>query len=180
MNWSAIDVALACREEGWGSKNGPIAVAVCRAESGFNDQALYTNTDKWKSRDRGLFQINDHWHPEVSDDVAFNGRKNIHAARKIYEHNGHSFKPWSAYTGGTYTRHLEVGRAAWDAAGRLNTLTDTNEALTEALSASQDALQKKDLAISGLQAQLGEAQSLVANLSLFQSRFDSWVASIKG
>ena len=46
-----------------------LAVRVARCESGLDPAAVNINTDK--SRDRGVFQWNDKWHPEVSDDCAF-------------------------------------------------------------------------------------------------------------
>jgi hypothetical protein len=47
-----------------------LAVAVAKCESSLNPKAINTNTDG--SRDRGLFQINEKWHPEISDEQAFN------------------------------------------------------------------------------------------------------------
>ena len=46
-----------------------LAVAVAKAESGLNPAAKNVNTDG--SIDRGLYQINDKYHPEVSDAVAY-------------------------------------------------------------------------------------------------------------
>ena len=46
-----------------------IAVAVAKCESNFNPQAININTDN--SEDRGLFQINNKFHPEVTTAQAF-------------------------------------------------------------------------------------------------------------
>ena len=46
-----------------------LVVRVARCESGLNRKAENINTDG--SKDRGLFQINSRWHPEVSDEEAF-------------------------------------------------------------------------------------------------------------
>lgn len=46
-----------------------LAVRVAKCESGFDWKAIHLNTDS--SRDRGLYQINSKWHPEVSDEQAF-------------------------------------------------------------------------------------------------------------
>jgi len=46
-----------------------LAVRVAQCESGLNPEAVNVNTDG--SRDRGLYQINDKWHPEVTDEQAF-------------------------------------------------------------------------------------------------------------
>jgi hypothetical protein len=46
-----------------------LAVRVAKCESALNPTATNTNTDK--SIDRGIFQINSAWHPEVTADQAF-------------------------------------------------------------------------------------------------------------
>lgn len=46
-----------------------LCIRVAKCESGLNPNAINTNTDG--SRDRGLFQINEKYHPEVSDAQAF-------------------------------------------------------------------------------------------------------------
>lgn len=46
-----------------------LAVAVAKCESSLNPAAVHTNTDG--TRDRGLFQINEKYHPEVTADQAF-------------------------------------------------------------------------------------------------------------
>ena len=47
-----------------------LAVRVAKCESNLNYKAVNINTDG--SRDRGLYQINEKWHPEVTDEQAFN------------------------------------------------------------------------------------------------------------
>ena len=47
-----------------------LAVAVAKCESGLNCLAVNTNTDG--SRDRELYQINEKWHTDISDEDAFN------------------------------------------------------------------------------------------------------------
>lgn len=46
-----------------------LAIKVARCESSLNPNATNTNTDG--SIDRGIYQINSKWHPEVSADQAF-------------------------------------------------------------------------------------------------------------
>lgn len=92
-----------------------IAFAVGMAESGgkpglVNDK----NNTPAGSRDRGLFQINDHWHPGVSDEEAFDPIRNAKYAYKI-SNGGKSWQPWSAYKNGSYKKYLNSYRAgAWD------------------------------------------------------------------
>jgi hypothetical protein len=47
-----------------------LAVNVAKCESALNEKAV--NTNKEGSKDRGLFQINDKYHPEITDVEAFN------------------------------------------------------------------------------------------------------------
>ncbi len=47
-----------------------LAVRVATCESGLNPTALHVNAKG--TRDRGVFQINDKWHPDVTDEQAFN------------------------------------------------------------------------------------------------------------
>jgi len=46
-----------------------LAVRVARCESNLDPKAVNTNKDG--SKDRGIFQINNKWHPQVSDEDAF-------------------------------------------------------------------------------------------------------------
>ena len=87
------------------------AVAIALAESGGDPGAELTNNDQWSSRDRGLFQINDHWHAEVSDACAFDAACNTNAAYAIS--NGWTdFHEWATYQSGGYQSFLpQVGTA---------------------------------------------------------------------
>lgn len=88
-----------------------VAVAVALAESGGNPRAVGVNADRWRSRDRGLWQINDHWHPEVSDAVAFSPKGNAGAAYRI-SGSGTNWSPWSTYKTGSYRAHMGRARMA--------------------------------------------------------------------
>jgi len=50
-----------------------LAISVARCESGLDPQAVGVNKDG--SKDRGLFQWNNKWHPEVTNEIAFNIEK---------------------------------------------------------------------------------------------------------
>ena len=63
------------------------------------------------STDRGLWQINSCWHPSVSKSCAYDAQCNANAAHRISA-KGTNFKPWVAYTNGSYRNHLEAARAA--------------------------------------------------------------------
>lgn len=67
--------------------------AVALAESGGDPNATNVNTDG--SRDRGLYQINDKYHPEVSDTCAYDPVCSAKAAYSI-SNRGTSFSPWNS------------------------------------------------------------------------------------
>jgi Lysozyme like domain len=68
------------------------------------------------SVDRGLWQINSCWHPSVSKSCAYDAQCNADAAYRI-SGQGANFRPWAAYTNGSYRKHLDAARAA---VGRLS------------------------------------------------------------
>ena len=63
------------------------------------------------SVDRGLWQINSCWHPSVSKSCAYDAQCNANAAYRISA-KGSNFKPWVAYTNGSYRNHVNAARAA--------------------------------------------------------------------
>lgn len=50
-----------------------LALRVAKCESGLNPGARNANSPE--SIDRGLFQINNYWHPEVSDETAYDAER---------------------------------------------------------------------------------------------------------
>jgi len=81
------------------------AVAVALAESGGGCQAK--NVNSGGSIDRGLWQINNYWHKEVSDSCAYDCHCNAKAAYKI-SNKGADWHQWATFTSGAYKSHLEV------------------------------------------------------------------------
>jgi hypothetical protein len=100
-----------------------IAVAVAQAESGGRIGAVLCNTknpynprhkfergvkackgDK-ASADRGLWQINNRWHKNVSNKCSFSPKCNAQKAYLI-SNGGRDWKPWSTYNNGLYRQHL--------------------------------------------------------------------------
>ena len=75
------------------------AVSVALAESGGNTAAHATNHDTWRSVDRGLFQINNHWHPEVTDAQAYDPASASAAAYRISK-AGKDWSAWSTWNNG--------------------------------------------------------------------------------
>lgn len=68
------------------------------AESGGRAGATNINKDRWHSRDRGPFQINDHWHPEVTDAQAYDPYQSAVAAYRI-SNGGTDWSQWRAPIG---------------------------------------------------------------------------------
>lgn len=63
------------------------------------------------SVDRGLWQINSCYHPEVSRHCAFKPNCNARAAKHISDH-GKDWSPWAAYNSGAYRQYLDVAKQA--------------------------------------------------------------------
>lgn len=87
-----------------GFRKPKVAAAIAMAESSGDPLAVGKNR-KPKSKDRGLFQINDRWHPEVSDRCAFDARCNAREAFRISE-GGRDWRQWSTWHNGAYKQYL--------------------------------------------------------------------------
>lgn len=90
-----------------------IAIAVALAESGGNPNA--TNQNKAGalvvSIDRGLWQINNVYHNEVSDQCAFSPPCAAGSAYRI-SNGGSNWTPWTTYNTGAYQRYMSRAQAA--------------------------------------------------------------------
>jgi len=96
------------------------AVAVCMAESSGSCSAKYVNSGG--SIDRGLWQINDYWHPEVSDSCAYDCSCNGKGALSISS-SGNNWSPWATYNSGAYRSHLSEAEAACGAKAKMTAPT---------------------------------------------------------
>jgi peptidoglycan hydrolase-like protein with peptidoglycan-binding domain len=88
-----------------------LAIAVALAESGGRTDAVNTTGNHPASRDRGLWQINSYWHPEVTDPQAFNPQQCAAAAFRISSH-GQDWRPWSTFNSGSYRAFVTRARRA--------------------------------------------------------------------
>lgn len=104
-------VAAVCARAGFTGPRLTRAVAVVLAESGGRTDAVNVNHDSHRSRDRGLFQINDYWHKEVTDAAAFNPETNARAAYRI-SNGGRDWSPWSTWKNGAAAAQLGRARLA--------------------------------------------------------------------
>ncbi|MEY9863210.1 hypothetical protein ABH935_008859 [Catenulispora sp. GAS73] len=86
-----------------------VAIAVAMAESSCDPGAV--NVNSGGSEDRGLWQLNSVYHPEVSNACAFQIQCNADAAWKASDH-GADWSPWSAYNNGSWRSFVGDARAA--------------------------------------------------------------------
>jgi hypothetical protein len=86
-----------------------VAIAVGLAESGCNPSAVNYNGPTSGcpngSTDRGLWQINNCYHPEVSDACAYQAQCNADAAWNISS-QGTNWSPWSTYNSGAWKSYV--------------------------------------------------------------------------
>jgi hypothetical protein len=86
------------------------AVALMTAESGRYVEAWHDNLDDQGnvlSTDRGLFQINNHWHGDLLDADAYCAIPNAAYAFGMSD-QGEDFTAWAAYNSGAYLKYLPL------------------------------------------------------------------------
>lgn len=100
-------IRLIAAEEG---VDANLAVDVARCESNFKVKAFRQNTDKHKSKDRGLYQWNNYWFPAITDTMAYNPEKATRLFCKEVKRGGLINWKWSAKCwnkGGKYDKYLK-------------------------------------------------------------------------
>ena len=113
-------------------------IAIIAAESGRDPSATHVNTDG--SVDRGLWQINNKAHPEVTDAQAFDPVQATAAAFTI-SNKGTDFSPWSTYKNLAYRTHTEAAKVALDGYSRVKSLEAENTSLHTAINSAISTLQ---------------------------------------
>jgi hypothetical protein len=152
MVLSPLDVVRLAKSVGYHFGGGiDIAVAVAFAESRFDTNALLVNKENvglhpgdkgYGSHDRGLWQINDFWHPEVTDGQAFDAEANAAAAFRI-SRGGTNWSPWSTFNSGAFKTYMplaQTARALDDALTNVSALTAAKNDLSTQLAAMNDRL----------------------------------------
>ena len=106
---AGVDVVRLALQVGIPDAQLTTCVAIAWAESGLRTDALGHNGPTAGcpngSRDRGLWQINDCYHPTVSDAQAFDPLGNAQAMYAISSH-GTNWNPWSTFTNGAYQQFI--------------------------------------------------------------------------
>lgn len=83
-------------------------VSIAKAESGLRtDVNSAPNNDVWGSIDRGIVQMNSHWHPEVSNACAYDPLCSFKAAFRISS-GGTNFNAWSTFKNGSYKQFTGI------------------------------------------------------------------------
>lgn len=112
---SGVQVARLAQSVGVPPDQLPTAVAIAWAESGLRTNAVGHNGPTPGcpngSRDRGLWQINDCYHPQVSDAQAFDALGNAQAMFEISQ-GGRAWNAWVTYTEGFYRDYQHVAEIA--------------------------------------------------------------------
>lgn len=103
-------IRLIADEEGLTVLQKDLACDIAHCESGTPERRYNIKIrGKIDPRDRGLFQWNSHFHPEITDEVAFDPEKNVRLGCKaIKQGKAHAF--WSA------------SQACWNKSGKYNSL----------------------------------------------------------
>lgn len=111
---SYAEVARYASEAGFRGNDVVTATAIAFGESGGNPRAVNHNTDKHRSTDFGLWQINDYWNPEILASGSWsNPADNARMAYAIFKAQG--WGAWYAYKNGTYLVHMPRAKAAGSA-----------------------------------------------------------------
>lgn len=99
------DVRWYAWKAGFAGRAKDTMAAIAYAESRFDPHAQLVNTDG--SLDRGIVQINNRWHPEVSDQCAYTPLCAMEAAYRISK-GGTDFTPWTTYNVGAYLPYVNA------------------------------------------------------------------------
>lgn len=104
---SPDQIADYARKAGFSEQQIPMAVAIALAESSGDPRQISRNNDRFHTKDRGLFQINDLWHNEVTDAQAFDPLQNAKAAYGI-SLGGTNWNQWTTFKTGAFRKYLNA------------------------------------------------------------------------
>lgn len=108
----AFEVVEILDGTGWRRDQWATAAAVFRAESGWDPQATSYQPNSDGSTDRGIVQLNSRYFPD--DALAFDPVRSIAKALELYNTRG--FRPWYAWSNGSYRQFLGECNAAAEGA----------------------------------------------------------------
>lgn len=150
--------------------------AVVASESGRNPAATHINYKRnadgsyvldangnkiVDSIDRGMWQINDKAHPEVSDEDAFDPVASTKAALRIST-GGTNYSPWVGFSSGAYQAHMEAAAVALDGAAKLRKLQASLDGVKTSLASTQAKLSDAQAALTKDEAKINAARAALA------------------
>jgi hypothetical protein len=109
LSWNAVARLAVNAGMSCGGERVAIAVAVARAESAFKPLARLVNPGN--GTDRGIWQINSKWHPNVSNACAYSPSCNARAMMRISS-KGTKWSPWWTFKKGRHLQFMSKARAA--------------------------------------------------------------------
>lgn len=101
-------------------------VSIALAESGLDANAQNCN-NPGGSCDRGIIQINNYWHSEVTDQCAYDPQCAFKSAYTISQ-QGSSFQPWTTFTSGAYKQFVNTVQQAINGNSNNTPITSTTPA----------------------------------------------------
>lgn len=107
-------IAQYARNAGFSGPDLVVAVAIAYAESSGNPNAYNPETAAGTPQGKGsygLWQIYLKAHPEFASWNLYDPQQNANAAYSVYQAAGFSFRPWSTFTGDTFTQYLDKANA---------------------------------------------------------------------
>lgn len=107
---SDAQIDYVAKQAGFSGDGLVTAIAIAIAES-HGDPKITNTAGNSAGTDRGLWQINSFYHPEVSDAQAFDPQGNANAAYQISS-QGRDWTPWATYNNGAYQANLSRAQAA--------------------------------------------------------------------
>ncbi len=125
-NLSISQLIQYIQQAGFSGQGLQNAAAVALAESGGNPQGCPNG-----SVDRGAFQINNCYHPEVTDTCAFDPNCAAKAAFTI-SNGGTDFSPWSTFTSGKYQQFISQVQGALGSSNNTPTNSPTTGGICDA------------------------------------------------
>jgi hypothetical protein len=102
------DAATYARNAGFTGKPLATILAIAQAESSLDTHSINRNSDG--SLDRGILQINNRWHAEVTDNCAFDPACSFAQGYRISQ-QGTNFNQWATFTEGKYLKFMPTTQA---------------------------------------------------------------------
>lgn len=115
MKISPNEIAALAKNAGFTGEDQVVAVAVAIAESGGETDAYNPETAAGTPEGRGsygLWQVYRVAHPKFDSWDLKDPVQNATAAFDVYKSAGKSFRPWSTYIYGLYSRYMDTAREA--------------------------------------------------------------------